>query len=101
MVVIFAMCKCCTERCSGVNSIFVPCSKGLEFKSRPREQAVIHEASRTFPRTLQANDTYTTSKYVMPYLYLFQQMHFPQYNTNSVSIIKTLETFKNSYMFRS
>jgi hypothetical protein len=36
MVVIFAMCKFCTERYSGVNSIFVPCSEGLEFKSRPR-----------------------------------------------------------------
>jgi hypothetical protein len=35
------------------------------------------------------------------YLYFFQQMHFPLYNTNSVSIIKTLKTFKNFYMFRS
>jgi hypothetical protein len=35
------------------------------------------------------------------YLYMFQQMHLLQHYTNLVSIIKTLKTLKNSYMFRS
>jgi hypothetical protein len=33
------------------------------------------------------------------YLSLFQQMHFSQYNTNSVSIIKKLKTFKTITCF--